>query len=79
MLLQISEETYGLLPPELQSEFDQRDAVEVKGKGIMRTYVTRELVPATAAAAALPVPTADAAVPAADGTASRVVPGSSLQ
>lgn len=41
LLLQISEETFNLLPPQQQAYFDQRDAVEVKGKGVMKTFVTR--------------------------------------
>jgi hypothetical protein len=39
--LQISEDTYQLLG-ELQSDFDLREAVAVKGKGVMNTYVLRE-------------------------------------
>lgn len=40
--LQISEETYDMLPPEQQAVFEQRESVEVKGKGIMRTYITSD-------------------------------------
>jgi len=43
--LQISEDTYQLLG-ELQSDFDLREAVAVKGKGVMNTYVLREDVAA---------------------------------
>jgi hypothetical protein len=39
-LLQITEDTHGLLGP-LQADFEPREAVVVKGKGIMQTYVLR--------------------------------------
>jgi hypothetical protein len=40
-LLQVSEDTYQLLGP-LQSSFEPREALSVKGKGLMQTYVLRE-------------------------------------
>lgn len=42
---QISEETYSLLPLEVQAQFEPRDAVPVKGKGAMRTYVAHPSPP----------------------------------
>lgn len=53
LLLQISEDTHRLLPPELQADFNQREAVEVKGKGIMRTFVTRNAAAEAEAAGAV--------------------------
>ena len=41
--LQASEDTYLLLGP-LQTEFELRESVDVKGKGRMRTYVLQEHV-----------------------------------
>jgi hypothetical protein len=38
--LQITEDTYALLGP-LQADFEPREAVVVKGKGVMQTYVLR--------------------------------------
>jgi hypothetical protein len=40
--LQISEETYSLLPPEQQAGFELRQAVPVKGKGTLRTYLLKQ-------------------------------------
>jgi len=39
--MQVSEDTYQLLGP-LQSSFEPREAVSVKGKGLMQTYVLKE-------------------------------------
>jgi hypothetical protein len=39
--LQISEETYSLLPPEQQVGFELREAVPVKGKGTLTTYLLK--------------------------------------
>jgi hypothetical protein len=41
--LQVSEDTYHLLG-DLQQDFELREAVSVKGKGVMQTYVLREEV-----------------------------------
>jgi hypothetical protein len=41
LYLQISEETYLLLPPEQQAGFELREAVPVKGKGTLRTYLLK--------------------------------------
>jgi hypothetical protein len=40
---QVSEDTYRLIGP-LQTDFKLRESVEVKGKGLMRTFVLREHV-----------------------------------
>jgi DNA-binding IclR family transcriptional regulator len=40
--LQISEETYSLLPAEQQAAFELREAVPVKGKGTLRTYLLKQ-------------------------------------
>jgi hypothetical protein len=39
----VSEDTYRLLG-DLQQDFELREAVSVKGKGVMQTYVLREEV-----------------------------------
>jgi hypothetical protein len=42
----VSEDTYRLLG-DLQHEFELREAVSVKGKGVMQTYVLTEQVAAS--------------------------------
>jgi hypothetical protein len=40
-VLQVTQATYQLLGPALQGCFQLRQAVEVKGKGVMATYLLR--------------------------------------
>lgn len=56
--IQVSADTYALLPPQLQREFELRGSVAVKGKGDMDTYtlapqVAAELLAGGVAAAAV--------------------------
>jgi adenylate cyclase len=39
--VQISDDTYRLLAPQLAAQFEQRSELEVKGKGVMSTWVLR--------------------------------------
>lgn len=36
--IQISDDTYRMLPDDYQQQFKQRGTIEVKGKGLMNTY-----------------------------------------
>lgn len=42
MEIQLSEATYCLLPKESQAECKERGTIEVKGKGLMRTFLVKK-------------------------------------